>query len=188
MTHVTIVGLFDNRADADRALDRLQREFGVSTAAMMLHQGGATPRAAAAPSLLLSALPAAERDLYHEGLRRGGVPVSVEAERGAAAGVMVVFAECNAADLDAREAAWRAEGWAEGPRDTGYTGHDEDIGFATYGGDAVIRRIPRDHVDDTPAGLLGRLEMAAMQDAPSAAAARHARAYVLHGQDAGRTG
>jgi hypothetical protein len=74
---------------------------------------------------------------------------------------MDVFEEYGATDLDARRADWRGADWARG---TGGTGHDEDIGFATYGEDAVLGRIPKHHHDNTPAGLLGRLQMAVMRE------------------------
>ena len=82
--------------------------------------------------------------------------------------------------LDARTAEWRGAGWTQEPGQTGYTGHDEDIGFATYGGDAVMGHIPRHHHDNTPAGLLGRLEMASMRRDPDRSRAR-VRSYVPKG-------
>jgi hypothetical protein len=172
LRNVTILGLFDRREQAERLIGNLHRELGAGAGSVQLHTPGPAAREAA-PAPRLPALPAEERALYEEGLRRGAVPVSVETDQAAAGQVMAAFEAAGAADLDACAAAWRGEA---GTRDTGYTGHDEDIGFATYGGDAVIRRIPRKHHDDAPAGLLGRFEMAAMQDAPTAT--RHARCYV----------
>lgn len=190
MADVMIVGLFDRRADADRAAERLRRELDPAAAGVAVHQA---PADAALPDALrLSALPAEERDLYREGLRRGGVPVSVAAEAVVLRRVVAILGECGAADLEAREAAWRSEGWTGGRgTESGFTGHDEDIGYATYGGDAVIGHIPRRHHDDTPAGLLGRLEMAAMEDEPGSAAPRHARVYAARrkaGDGGGHTG
>jgi hypothetical protein len=112
------------------------------------------------------------------------VPVAVLAEERSAGRMIAIFAACGAADLEAREAIWRAEGWTGAGSDTGYTDHDEDIGFATYGGDVVIRRIPRQHHDDMPAGLLGRFEMAAMSDLPEDSA-RHARCYTVLAEERG---
>ncbi|WP_372623270.1 hypothetical protein [Falsiroseomonas sp.] len=176
---LVVVGLFDSRADADRAADRAVRELGLPPRDVVVHSAEAEPRdEAIAPPLLLSSLPAEDHGFYEEGLRRGGVPVAVLAEDATASRVVAIFGACGAIDLQAREAAWRAEGWTGRNPDTGYTGHDEDIGFATYGGDAVFRRIPKRHHDDTPAGWLGRLEMAAAQDA-AADEARHARRYVV---------
>ncbi len=175
MTELTIIGLFDNRMDAERAAERLRRELDPAPAGVTVH--AAEPAHESQDSLHFPALPAADHALYLEGLRRGGVPVSVAVTEVVVARAVAILGECGAADLEAREADWRAEGWTGEGGDTGYTGHDEDIGFATYGGDAVIRRIPRHHHDDTPAGLLGRLEMSAMEGIPDASA-RHARAYA----------
>jgi hypothetical protein len=171
MADVTIIALFDRPADAERAAQRLRGEVAADVA---VHAG--EPGAGDAGAGRLAGLPAEDHAFCREGLRRGGVPVSVVASRATITRVVAILGECGAADLDAREADWRAEGWTGQATDTGYTGHDEDIGFATYGGDAVIRRIPRRHHDDMPAGLLGRLEMAAMEDAPETPA-RHARVY-----------
>jgi hypothetical protein len=176
---MVVVGLFDSRADADRAAERAVRELRLPPTDVVVHAAEAEPRSEAmAPALLLSSLPDEDQGFYQEGLRRGGVPVAVLAEDVRASQVVAIFAACGAADLHAREAAWRAEGWTERNPDTGYTGHDEDIGFATYGGDAVFRRIPQRHRDDTRAGWLGRLEMAVAQDA-AADEARHARRYIV---------
>lgn len=188
MAEITIVGLFDSHAEAERAAQRLRQEPGLAPAGVAVH--GAQPArgtGTVAPALRLSALPPEDHALYREGLRRGGVPVAVAAEETMATRLVAVFAACGAADLEAREADWRAEGWTGHGTDTGYTEHDEDIGFATYGGDAVIRHIPRRHQDDTPAGLLGRLEMAAMRDLPENSS-RRARCYVVvaESRDGGR--
>ena len=176
MADVTIIGLFDSRADAERAAERLRRELDPPPQDIALHV--AAPEAEAwPPAVRLSALPPEDQALYREGLRRGGIPLAVATSGVMVARVVAIFGECGAADLEAREATYRAEGWTGKGAETGYTDHDEDIGYATYGGDAVIRPIPRRHHDDMPAGLLGRLEMAAMPDAPEVGS-RQARCYV----------
>jgi hypothetical protein len=176
---LVVVGLFDSRADAERAAERALRELGLPPTDVVVHSERAEPRSEAmSPALLLSSLPAEEHDFYREGLQRGSVPVAVLAEEDTADRVVAIFGACGAADLDAREADWRAEGWTGRSPDTGYTGHDEDIGFATYGDDTVFRRIPKGHHDDARAGWLGRLEMAAARVA-GADEASHARRYVV---------
>jgi hypothetical protein len=173
MPQVTIVGLFDNHTEAERAAGRLRQEAGLAPEEVALHAGGAAAEAARLPDL-----PPADRAFYREGLRRGAVLVSAQTEDGLAPRIVVMLGECGAADLEAREADWRAKGWAGPGTETGFTDHDEDIGYATYGEDAVIRHIPRRHKDDTPAGLLGRFEMAAMRDLPPETA-RRARCYMV---------
>ncbi|WP_146217080.1 hypothetical protein [Falsiroseomonas bella] len=173
MPQVTIVGLFDNRAEAERAAGRLRQEAGLGPEEVSVHAGGAGADAEAAR---LPDLPPEDRAFYREGLRRGAVVISALSDDGLVPRLVLILGECGAADLEAREADWRAEGWAGPGTETGFTDHDEDIGYATYGGDAVIRRIPRRHEDDTPAGLLGRFEMAAMRDLPPETT-RRARCY-----------
>jgi hypothetical protein len=83
-------------------------------------------------------------------------------------------------DLAEQEDGLRQDGWTPPAAPSGFTGHDEDIGFATYGTDAVVGAIPKRHTDDTPAGLLGRWEQATMQRDPGGAM-RCSRRYVSSG-------
>jgi hypothetical protein len=155
----TLVGLFDSRGDAERVVEHLVQELKVDPAGIEVH-GAGDPATRSLRGLLL---PARDQATYSEGIRRGGVVVAAHVPESRADRAMDIFEEYHAVDLDAREVDWRGAGWAAEPNQGGYTGHDEDIGFATYGGDAVVRRIPRHHHDDVPAGLLGRLEMASMR-------------------------
>jgi uncharacterized protein (TIGR02271 family) len=61
-------------------------------------------------------LPAEDRYAYAEGLRRGGVVVSVRSEEAIYPRVLEILDRDGAIDLEKREAAWRQEGW------TGYPG------------------------------------------------------------------
>jgi hypothetical protein len=189
MTRI-VTGLFDNRGDAERTVEHLVQEIGLDAKAVEVHAvapGEGVPAAgAAAPSLARLGLPLADRATFLEGLRRGGIVVSARVEEGALDRVMDTFEENDAADLDAREEEWRSDGW-----NAGYTGHDEDIGFATYGQDVVVGRIPRHHQDDMPAGALGRLEITA-GDAAGQEMTRHrvrprVRSFIRGGGDPGRS-
>ncbi len=160
MTRI-VTGLFDNRGDAERVVEHLVQELGIDARAVVAHAaspGEAVPPpdgsgTAAAPFVRLG-LPPADHAAFLEGLRRGGIVVSAQVEEAVLDRAMDAFEQNNAVDLDAREAEWRNAGWS-----SGYTGHDEDIGFATYGQDVVVGRIRRHHQDDMPAGALGRLEI-----------------------------
>ena len=179
MTRI-IVGLFDNRGDAERTVEHLIQEFRVDPAGIEVHgagENGGEERQRMSGLLGSSALPAADRDIFQEGIRRNSAVVVAHVKESVADRAMDVFEEYGAADLDARAADWRGAGWVSEPGQTGGTGHDEDIGFATYGEDAVLGHIPRHHHDNTPAGLLGRLAMAAMRREPSRSRAR-VRSYV----------
>jgi hypothetical protein len=160
--------------------------LGIDPAAVEVH--GAGRDAGSAPLAATGRLmPAGDAATYVEGLRRGGAVVVARVGERLADRAMDLFEEYGAADLDAREAEWRGAGWAAEPGQTGYTGHDEDIGYATYGGDAVIGHVPRHHHDDSPAGILGRMEIAAMRRDPARVRAR-VRSYVVQPRRGQETG
>jgi hypothetical protein len=181
MTRI-LAGLFENRGDAERTIEHLIQGLGIDPAAVEAcaaeAETGPGPQAGKVRGLRWLTRLSMPRDDYaafREGIRRHGVVVVVQVSEGKADRAMDVFEEYGAADLDARQADWRGAGWAQ--TQGGSTGHDEDIGYATYGGDAVIGHIPRHHHDNTPAGLLGRFEMAAMRQEPDRSRAR-VRRYV----------
>ncbi|HWL81025.1 MAG TPA: hypothetical protein VNR89_08730 [Roseomonas sp.] len=161
-----LIGLFDRGTDADRAVASLLRVVGNDLQAVELYDTQSGPDAAgsgkAAVALGRLGLPTEDDLLFQEGVRQGGVVLAAWMADRHVERALGVFETCGATDLDRRQAASANEG----PGQQGYTGHDEDIGFATYGGDAVFGHVPRHHHDDTPAGLAGRLEMAAMRRDP----------------------
>ena len=63
-------------------------------------------------------LPAEDRYAYAEGLRRGGVVVSVRSDDGNYTRVLDILDRDGAVDLDKQEASWREGGW------TGYPGEE----------------------------------------------------------------
>lgn len=181
-----ITGFFDSRAEAERAAADLTSALGAPGGAapqVRVHapdarrddEGGLMDWLSRIWRPEADFLPPEDRDLLGEGLRRGGAVVSAEVEEARLDAAMDVLERHGAVDLDAREADWRGGGAAPAPaatttgdRDsnsggTGFTGHDRDIGFATYGQDAVIAPLPHgeDRAADAPtSGALGRLEAA----------------------------
>ncbi|MBX6376518.1 MAG: hypothetical protein IRZ13_20115 [Acetobacteraceae bacterium] len=200
MTRV-VIGLFDRVDQAEQAVAELVRAAGNGLEAVELHgtgerpaaERGAADRTAARPVLAASLdalrLPAADATVLREGIRRGGIVIAAHVTGALIERTVAALEVHGAVDIEAREAEWRRAGRtdtdaarADEPETSGgpggYTGHDEDIGFATYGGDAVVGRVPRQHRDDAPAGVLGRLEMAAtMRRDPNHGGAR-ARVYA----------
>jgi hypothetical protein len=166
-----IAGLFDNRGDAERTVEHLVQELHVPAGQVEVFGAGDHAGPAHAPPW-----PREDAAAFQEGIRRKGVVVVARVKETLADRAMDVFEEYGAADLDARLVDWRGSGWA-GAISPGGTGHDEDIGFATYGDDAVLGRIPRHHHDNSPAGLLGRWAMAAMRQDP-ARSKRRVRSYM----------
>ncbi|MXP63020.1 hypothetical protein E0493_06590 [Roseomonas sp. M0104] len=176
-----LIGLFDRDADADRAVASLLRIAGDDLQAVELYTSrpDAEPEGVGKASVALGrlALPAEDDLLFQEGVRRGGVVLAAWMTERHLQQALAVFEACGAVDLDRRE----AEPADERAGQQGYTGHDEDIGFATFGGDAVLGHIPRNHHDDTPAGLAGRLEMAATRRDPERSRAQ-VRVFVRETQ------
>jgi uncharacterized protein (TIGR02271 family) len=110
---------FDTREAADTAVSDLV-SAGIPRAQITLAGDGA---AEAAPSdrsfweeLKDMFLPAEDRHAYAEGLRRGGIVVSVRSEAAVYARVLEILDRDGAVDLDKQQASWRDEGW------TGYQG------------------------------------------------------------------
>ncbi|MDJ0390113.1 hypothetical protein QMO56_18545 [Roseomonas sp. E05] len=176
-----LIGLFDRSGDADQAVASLVRAAGNDLQAVELYDAkpGPEPTELGKVSVALArlGLPAEDDILLREGIRRGGIVLAAWMAESHVERALAVFEACGAVDLDDREAAQDSARGGGPSGQHGYTGHDEDIGFATFGGDAVLGQIPRRHHDDTPAGLAGRFEMAAMRRDPERSRAQ-VRVYV----------
>jgi hypothetical protein len=167
MTRI-LTGLFDGRAEAERAAAELAREPGVVPGRVRIHasehkdESGFMDWHARVWRPETDFLPPGDQALLAEGVRRGGCVVTAEVEEARSGRAMDVMERHGAVDLDAREAEWHRAG------STGYTGHDEDIGFATYGQDAVIGHVPPAAPSDDAlagTGAIGRAEVAAARQA-----------------------
>jgi len=156
----TVSALFDSRAEADRAIERL-RSGGVPDGSIQLTAGteepaltqGRTEERGFFEALSDFFFPDDDRQVYAEGLTRGGYLVTVtglgQPEYDAA---LDILDDEGAVDIDEREAAWRAEGWRgdqgslatdEAPPAVGYqaaqTGFDADVaGERTLGDGETI--------------------------------------------------
>jgi uncharacterized protein (TIGR02271 family) len=122
----TLTAFFDDRAEADRAMDRLIAE-GISRDDIRLVPGsqGGTGRTAAAaeqPGLWEQLkdffFPDEDRHTYAEGLSRGGCLVTVSASDAAYERALDILDDEGSVDMGQRETEWRSQGW------TGYTGED----------------------------------------------------------------
>lgn len=117
----TLTAMFDTPAEAERAITALQQEVGLSRDAVSMVAGGgstaATQMGAATEdrglwgSLKDLFVPEDDRVAYAEGVRRGGVLVTVQAEEAHMDRVMDTLEQHGAVDLDERERSWRGEGW-----------------------------------------------------------------------------
>src|SRR5215204_1540530 len=119
----TITAFFDNRQDADEAIQRLVAE-GVSRTGINIvegSQGSAQGSTAARSSsqedmgfwdaLKDLFLPDEDRSTYAEGLRRGGYLVTVRASDAQYERVIDILDDEGTVNLDEREASWRQEDW-----------------------------------------------------------------------------
>jgi len=126
----TITAFFDNRTDAEEAVQRLH-SAGISRDAVRMvagHQGqperNVNPNSRGDEGLGFWEalkdlfLPEEDRHTYAEGLRRGGYLVTVQTRDADYARTLDILDDEGTIDLDERAASWRSEGW------TGYTGTD----------------------------------------------------------------
>lgn len=132
----TVTAMFDNRADADEAVNALikagfdrdhvrlvpgtERDVDVDPE-VRRSQGSGDP--GFWTSLRELFLPGDDSSLYAEGLRRGGYLVSVRTTSATHDRAVDILDDEGTIDLDERAQSWRTEGW------TGYT----DIGEARTG-------------------------------------------------------
>ncbi|MDJ0390496.1 YsnF/AvaK domain-containing protein [Roseomonas sp. E05] len=147
----TITGLFDTRQAAEETVRHLVERDGIDRSSVRQHgRDEVSSNTAAAgedqgiwASLKSLFMPDEDRYSYSEGIRRGGVVVSVEVEDSQVEHTMDLFEQNGAVDLNSREAEWRQSGWAgytgttqETPRSTGTDtpGYDTTAGIPSSAG------------------------------------------------------
>jgi hypothetical protein len=111
----TITALFDTQDHAEAARAVLEAR-GIPPGRIRLHPGDvpATSDAPGAEHGLLALfdglfLPDADRAVFHEGVRRGGTLVTVQAEDAQLDAIRQALEDAGAVDLEARAAAWGRE-------------------------------------------------------------------------------
>src|SRR5215203_125992 len=136
----TITAFFDNRQDADEAIQRLVAE-GVSRTSINIVEGsqGSAQGSTAARSSAQEGmgfwdalkdlfLPDEDRATYAEGLRRGGYLVTVRATDAQYDRAIDILDDEGTVDINERESSWRSEGW------TGYgAGSSSGSGLSSAG-------------------------------------------------------
>ena len=122
MTTRTVTAMFNSRADADRAAQKLASDLRVDRSAVhILPEAGATDVGydTARPyqetgffaSLKNLFLPDDDRYGYAEGMRRGGIIVAATVDEGQVDRASDILEHAGALDLDEHEAKWRQSGW-----------------------------------------------------------------------------
>ncbi|RDJ03555.1 hypothetical protein [Rhizobium grahamii] len=116
----TLTALFDSRSNAEDAVDKL-KEAGVVDVRLMpgYEADGEGSAAAVEGSGFWSRLgdwffPAEDREVYAEGLRRGGFLVSASVDRSNYDTAHDILDDEGSIDMDERADFWRTEGWTAG--------------------------------------------------------------------------
>ena len=119
----TVTAFFETRAAADQArADLLSAGFTGSD--IQLVEGEAAQEKAQPPKdvgffqALLDIfvfMPTDDRATYAEGLKRGGIALAVQTSPDSYERAIDILDRDGAVDLDERETAWKAEGWAPSP-------------------------------------------------------------------------
>lgn len=137
----TITAMFDNRSDAEAAIQKLTTA-GIARTAIKLLPETASGTAAGTTSssydhqrdehglwssLKDTLLPNEDRYTYAEGMSRGGTMLTVSAEEAHVPRVLDILEEHGSIDIDEREATWREAGWG-GYSATGSTGASQATG------------------------------------------------------------
>ena len=116
----TITALFDNRADAEAAKDRL-KSANVDADHIHVHDKSSSGYNEAGysshenrgiwNSVKHAFLPDEDRHTYEEGVRRGGAVLTADVEDDRVEEAVRVLEEANSVDIDDRSSQWRSSGW-----------------------------------------------------------------------------
>lgn len=136
----TITAFFENRQDANKAIERLV-SAGVHRSDISLVEGagGVTVQPSQSDeatgfweSLKDLFLPGEDRSAYAEGLRRGGYLIAVRASAALHEQALDILDDEGTIDINERATSWREEGW------TGYGADARTMTAGTGGRDEVI--------------------------------------------------
>lgn len=157
----TLTAFYEDRDTAEEAVQRLVAT-GINQASIRLVEGDDTVDASATTneqgkgfweSMGDLLFPSAEREVYTEGLRRGGFLVTVANVTGELADkALDILDDEGSVDIDERAASWRSEGWS--PRaadDTESSEYEADDPAPSTGEDASA--VSGDSVNELEADL-----------------------------------
>ena len=115
----TVTALYDTRAEAEAARDRLSSEVDVESRAKIIDQSSMDDEDTGFHSRVLQS---EDRELYGESLRRGGFMLCAEVDGDEdEQRIISLLEETGSVDMDEREQSWRNEGWTGGSS-SGQTG------------------------------------------------------------------
>ena len=109
----TVTALYDTRAEAEAARERLSSEVDVQGRAKIIDKSAmGTSRQAGSSDFHSVPMSHADRHAYGEGLNRGGFMVCAEVDNEEHADRIVsVLEQTSSVDMDERESSWKSEGW-----------------------------------------------------------------------------
>lgn len=119
MARQTLVASFDNRGEAENAVQALLAA-GFDRDHIHLHANGSAAEADTGKhkgfwdTIADFFMPDDDRSVYDESVRRGGVTLVVAAEEARVDHAAEILERNGAIDMDERENTWRSEGWAPG--------------------------------------------------------------------------
>lgn len=138
----TITALFDSRADAEAAKERL-RSANVDADNVHVHDKSSSGYKESGYSthqdrgfwdtIKNSFVPDEDRHTYEEGVRRGGVLLTADVDDDRVDEAVRVLEEANTVDIDDRSSQWRSSGW-DYPGTEATTGTGTASAFAQFGG------------------------------------------------------
>jgi stress response protein YsnF len=144
----TVTALYDTRAEAESARQRLSSAVDVDSVRIIDQEsgrsGGSSGSGGALGGLFVSD---EDRHAYDEGIRRGGFLLCAEVDGDENADRIIRLLEESASvDLDERQQSWRGEGWtpyaAAGTGSGGFQGHGQAQTAAASGPVVEEQRIP----------------------------------------------
>jgi uncharacterized protein (TIGR02271 family) len=122
----TVTALYDTRAEAEAARERLSSQFDVEGRARIIDKSS-TDASQGSNSFHSVPLSSEDRDVYSEGLNRGGFMLCAEVDGDEDADKIVsVLEETSSVDMDERQNSWRQEGWS-GRSETATSGERDNI-------------------------------------------------------------
>jgi len=127
----TVTALYDTRAEAESAKQRLSSAVDVESARIIDKESGSSGQHGS--SLGNLGISHEDRHAYGEGIRRGGFLLCAEVDSDENADEIVrVLEQTSGVDLDDRQNSWKSDGWAPFSGASGFGGgSDTGIGTGT---------------------------------------------------------
>ncbi|HEX8214503.1 MAG TPA: YsnF/AvaK domain-containing protein [Allosphingosinicella sp.] len=140
----TVTALYDSRAEAEAAKQRLSSAVDVESARIIDKESGGSSGQQQGSSLGSLGISSEDRHAYGEGISRGGFLLCAEVDGDENADEIVrILEQTSSVDLDDRQNSWRNEGWTPYSGASGFGGGSDQMGETRMeSGTAQEERIP----------------------------------------------